>query len=189
VGHQKLYYQYVECDPTKEIGEIRMSVNLPPLKTWQEFFNFEATRIVDLNPGEITERIKDYKKIQDAVKAFEHACVVRLKDVVGAERHRVLIEELHYESPADSIPKFGAGEKPKKSERMSKSERAMREAAKLLGVTVEELQSHARTNTRAKYKTIEEAINVKCDKCGCSKCNDCGDCHICLSLVSCVVKE
>ncbi len=166
--------------------ENQMSVNLPPLNTWTEFFNFEAPRLVDLTPAQIQERIKDYSKIQLAVKAFQHACVVRLEQVVGTERKRVLIEELAFEAPS-GIPSFGTGEKPPKSQRMSKEEKAMREAAKLLGVSVESLQGHVRSAEKARYKTIEEAINVKCEKCGCSKCNDCGDCHVCLSLVSCKV--
>lgn len=181
-GHQALYCDYVERGPEYIGLEKEMSVNLPPLNTWQEFFNFEATRIVDLNPGEIEERIKDYSRIMQAVKAFQHANIVRLEQLVGNERKRVLLEELHYTPP---VPTFGPGEKPKKSERMSKEERAMREAAKLLGVSVETLNRHARSEDRKEYKQIDEAMNVKCDKCGCTKCNDCGDCHICLSLVEC----
>ena len=157
-------------------------MNIQQLNSWQEFFNYEAIRIVELNPANLQTRIEDYSKLLSAVKAFQHACITRLTDIVCEERKRVLIEELKF---TGDIPKSPAGP-TKKSERISKQERAMKDAAKLLGISVEQVAAMGRDMQRENYKKIDEVMNVKCDKCGCTKCNDCGDCHICLSIVDCI---
>lgn len=159
---------------------------LGELETWQDFFNYEAQRIVDLTPEQLADRIRAYDKALIATQAFQHASNIRLKQIAKTEYERKLLEDLKYNPPSKAL-----GETKKSSassERLSKQEKAIRSMMKHLSMSREEAMEQLNMQTDKNHAKIVAATDLSeakvCD-CGNEKCIACGDCHACCGIESC----
>ena len=71
------------------------------LRNREDFFNYEAERIVDINnEEELSKRIKMYGDILFSSRIFQNACMVKLKEVIVESRKEFNLESLKQEKKA-----------------------------------------------------------------------------------------
>ena len=66
----------------------------------EDFLNYEATRIVDLDEEELSKRIQKYGDILFSSRIFQNACMVRLKKIILESRREFDLETLKQEKKA-----------------------------------------------------------------------------------------
>lgn len=120
-----------------------MSAFPDDLRSYQDFFNYEAERILDLPKEELEERIKAYNKLMYAVKIFEHATTRRLIDIAGEEKESVLKKDFNYIPDA---PPVKAKKVP--GEKISKEEKSIRKMMDLFGCSREEAEQIVAANKK-----------------------------------------
>ena len=70
------------------------------LRNREDFFNYEATRVIDLDEEELCKRIKKYGDILFSSRIFQNACMVKLKEVIVESRKEFNLESLKQEKKA-----------------------------------------------------------------------------------------
>ena len=93
-------------------GLFQLDMDKNKLENREDFFNYEATRIVDLEEKELIDRIEKYGDILFSARVFQNAVMVRLKEVVAASRKELNLESLKPEKKAASKARASSTKNP-----------------------------------------------------------------------------
>ena len=81
-------------------GLLEIDMDENKLENREDFFNYEASRVVDLPEKELISRIEKYGDILFSARVFQNAAMVRLKEIVAASRKELNLESLKPEKKA-----------------------------------------------------------------------------------------
>ena len=93
-------------------GLLEIDMDENKLENREDFFNYEASRVVDLPEKELISRIEKYGDILFSARVFQNAAMVRLKEIVAASRKELNLESLKPEKKAASKARASSAKNP-----------------------------------------------------------------------------